>query len=182
MGSIPGLGRGNGNPLQYSCLKSSRDRGAWRAIVQRVAKESDPTERLSTHTNKNLGIFHFSSPDILYLLTYFVILAMLPLPYVCSGEDGGGDGSQQTNLFHLSGKEKAPQKRHRWPLLIHQLKQGHLLQGNWGSRCAACQSLQWAATVVGRGGSKVAVVFTREQCLPWQLAGQETQPQGLETP
>ena len=32
MGSIPGLGRsaeeGNGNPLQYSCLENSMDRGA----------------------------------------------------------------------------------------------------------------------------------------------------------
>ena len=35
MGSIPGLGRspgeGNGNPLQYSCLENSVDRGDWRA-------------------------------------------------------------------------------------------------------------------------------------------------------
>ena len=33
-GLIPGLERspgvGNGNPLQYSCLEISRDRGAWR--------------------------------------------------------------------------------------------------------------------------------------------------------
>ena len=33
LGSIPGLGRspggGNGNPLQYSCLENSMDRGAW---------------------------------------------------------------------------------------------------------------------------------------------------------
>ena len=39
-GSIPGLGRslagGNGNPLQYSCLEKSMDRGAWWATVQRV--------------------------------------------------------------------------------------------------------------------------------------------------
>ena len=32
-GLIPGLGRspgeGNGNPLQYSCLENSMDRGAW---------------------------------------------------------------------------------------------------------------------------------------------------------
>ena len=32
LGSIPGLGRspleGNGNPLQYSCLENSMDRGA----------------------------------------------------------------------------------------------------------------------------------------------------------
>ena len=36
--SIPGLGRspgeGNGNPLQYSCLENSMDRGAWQAPVQ----------------------------------------------------------------------------------------------------------------------------------------------------
>ena len=35
-GSIPGLGmflgEGNGNPLQYSCLENSLDRGTWRAI------------------------------------------------------------------------------------------------------------------------------------------------------
>ena len=41
-GSIPGLGRppgeGNGNPLQYSCLENSMDRGAWQARVHRVAK------------------------------------------------------------------------------------------------------------------------------------------------
>ena len=34
LGLIPGLGRfpgeGNGNPLQYSCLENSIDRGAWR--------------------------------------------------------------------------------------------------------------------------------------------------------
>ena len=33
VGSIPGSGRspgtGNGNPLQYSCLQNSMDRGAW---------------------------------------------------------------------------------------------------------------------------------------------------------
>ena len=31
-------GGGNGNPLQYSCLKSPLDRGAWWTVVQRVAK------------------------------------------------------------------------------------------------------------------------------------------------
>ena len=41
-GSIPGLGispgKGNGNPLQYSCLENPMDRGAWRATVPGVAK------------------------------------------------------------------------------------------------------------------------------------------------
>ena len=31
-------GEGNGNLLQYSCLKNSKDRGAWWAIVHGVAK------------------------------------------------------------------------------------------------------------------------------------------------
>ena len=31
-------GEGNGNPLQYSCLKNSMDRGAWQATVHGVAK------------------------------------------------------------------------------------------------------------------------------------------------
>ena len=41
-GSIPGSrrspGGGNGNPPQYSSLGNPMDRGAWQAIVQRVAK------------------------------------------------------------------------------------------------------------------------------------------------
>ena len=47
VGLIPGLGRspgeGNGNPLQYSCLENSMDRGAWQAIQsmgsQRVRRD-----------------------------------------------------------------------------------------------------------------------------------------------
>ena len=42
MGSIPGSGRssgeGDGNPLQYSCLKNPMDTGAWWATVHEVTK------------------------------------------------------------------------------------------------------------------------------------------------
>ena len=42
LGLIPEFGRspgeGNGNPLQYSCLENSMDRGAWQAIVHGVTK------------------------------------------------------------------------------------------------------------------------------------------------
>ena len=42
MGFIPGSGKipgeGNGNPLQYSCLGIPIDRGAWWAILLKVAK------------------------------------------------------------------------------------------------------------------------------------------------
>ena len=44
---LPRLGRspgeGNGSPLHYSCLENSRDRGAWRATVHGVARESNMT-------------------------------------------------------------------------------------------------------------------------------------------
>ena len=44
-GSIPGLGRspgvGNGNPLQYSCLENSVDRGDWQATVCKVPVRLD---------------------------------------------------------------------------------------------------------------------------------------------
>jgi len=47
VGSIHGSGRspgeGNGNPLQYSCLVNSMDRGTWWATVHGVAKGSDMT-------------------------------------------------------------------------------------------------------------------------------------------
>ena len=49
--SIPGSGRspgeGNGSPIQYSCLNTSTDGGAWWTVVHGVAKR--PT-RLSSFT------------------------------------------------------------------------------------------------------------------------------------
>ena len=52
-GSILGLGRsseeGNGNPLQYSCLENSMDRGAWQATVHGIAQLSDWARTRVTH-------------------------------------------------------------------------------------------------------------------------------------
>ena len=31
--SLSCIGKGNGNPLQYSCMENSMNRGAWRATV-----------------------------------------------------------------------------------------------------------------------------------------------------
>ena len=51
-GWIPGLGRspgrGNGNPLQYSCWENSMVRGAWQATVHGIAKSQ---MQLNTQTH-----------------------------------------------------------------------------------------------------------------------------------
>ena len=49
-GSIPGSGRspgeGNDNPLQYSCLENSMDRGAWWATVHGVTESQTQLKQL----------------------------------------------------------------------------------------------------------------------------------------
>ena len=71
-GLIPGMGRspgeGNGYPLQYSCLESFTDRGAWRATVNGVTKSRAP---LSDFTSSD---FHFSSLKPLVCLLVSVLL------------------------------------------------------------------------------------------------------------
>ena len=61
---IPGSGRSPGeglsNPLQYSCLENFMDRGAWWAMVHRVAKSWTWLKRLSMHACKNVNK-HYSS-------------------------------------------------------------------------------------------------------------------------
>ena len=53
-GLIPGQGRypgeGNGNPLQYSSLENSKDRGTWKPTVSEVAKEWDMTQQLKNNS------------------------------------------------------------------------------------------------------------------------------------
>ena len=48
---MPGSGRfpgeGNGNPLQYSCLRNPMDRGAWRANSPWGHKELDMIQQLN---------------------------------------------------------------------------------------------------------------------------------------
>ena len=52
-GWMPGLGRspggGNGNPLQYSCLENSMDRGVWWITVHGVAKSQTRLRQLRMH-------------------------------------------------------------------------------------------------------------------------------------
>ena len=56
LGSITGSGRspveGNGNPLQYSCLENSMDRGAWQATIME-------SQRVGHNWATNIFNFHF---------------------------------------------------------------------------------------------------------------------------
>ena len=56
-GSLPGSGGSsgirNGNPLQYSCLENSIDKGAWRATVHGVKTR---WTQLRMHTHKYMLI------------------------------------------------------------------------------------------------------------------------------
>ena len=66
LSSIPGLRRspegGNSNLLQYSCLESPMDRGAWQATVHGVTKSQI---RVSMHTSHTLRVH---AHPLMYLL------------------------------------------------------------------------------------------------------------------
>ena len=53
LGLIPGLGKSpgerNGNPLQYSCLKNSMNRGAWQGPVHGFTKSQMQLKQFNTH-------------------------------------------------------------------------------------------------------------------------------------
>ena len=79
-GSVPGLGRspgeGNGYPPHYSCLKNSKERGAWWAF-----KELEMTEWLSLSFSMLTSLlslcFLFNSFFNLYLKRFLFILIMV---------------------------------------------------------------------------------------------------------
>ena len=49
--SLSGIGEGNGNPLQCSCLENPRDRGAWWAAIYGVTQSLTQLKRLSSSSN-----------------------------------------------------------------------------------------------------------------------------------
>ena len=64
--SIPGSGispgGGHGNPLQYSCLENTMDRGVWQVTVYRVEKNGTQLKQPSTHQWLLFGAFHLWWP------------------------------------------------------------------------------------------------------------------------
>ena len=60
VGSIPesrrSPGGGYGNPLQYSCLESPLDRGAWQAMVYRVTQSQTQLKQLSSSSSMLVSV------------------------------------------------------------------------------------------------------------------------------
>ena len=65
-GSIPGEGRfpgeGNGNPLQYSCLKNSMDTEASQTTIPGVAKTQTRLKQLSPHASYDTRFYTLQGP------------------------------------------------------------------------------------------------------------------------
>ena len=57
------LEKGNGNPLQYSCLENPMEGRAWLGYSPRGHKESDTTERLHFTSFKTKVIFNLNSSN-----------------------------------------------------------------------------------------------------------------------
>ena len=68
-------GEGNGNPLQYSCLENSTDRGAWRATVHGVARvghdlaTKSPPPPLTQKFSKSMSSILWQFSSLFSLLT-----------------------------------------------------------------------------------------------------------------
>ena len=84
-GSIHGLrrspGEGNGNPVQYSCLRNRLDRGAWWARVQKVTKSQEDWATKHTYFAKSTL---FVPIPLWYVLkseaSSFAVLSKIALP------------------------------------------------------------------------------------------------------
>ena len=88
-GVTPGSGRspegGPGSPLQYSCLENPMDRGAWRAIVQRVTKSQKWLKWLSAYTKCSQNIFSMTSYllcIIIYHYSYYWMFQLSKCIYI----------------------------------------------------------------------------------------------------
>ena len=90
----PGLGRspggGHNNPLQYSCLENTMDRGAWQATVHSITvRHNSPQGHSQTqlsnlaHTTHHCSVIHFHNPKTLCTLPVHSSLPTNPWSFYC---------------------------------------------------------------------------------------------------
>ena len=110
-GSVPGSGRcpggGHGNPLQYSCLESPRDRGTWQPTVRGVTRVGHDSEKT---TNVYLFYFQFVVIKNKAVINIFIstwnVRDLGPIPGLGrSPGDGNGNPLQYSGLENSMDRE-----------------------------------------------------------------------------
>ena len=95
---IPGFGRslgeGNGNPLQYSCLDNSMNRGAWQATVYGVSQGVGHNWATYIYIYAVWGCYCPWTWDTIHLTmtrdTYLTATICLPVLHIRVGDGQGG--------------------------------------------------------------------------------------------
>ena len=81
--SLSYIGKGNGNPLQCSCLENPRDRGAWWAAVYGVAQSWTRLKRLSSSSSSSSSLYNHIYANMSSKVTVagIIINSKSPKPY-----------------------------------------------------------------------------------------------------
>ena len=138
-GSIPGSGRspgeGNGNPLQYSCLGSPLDRGAWRAAVHGVAKSRTGLSHWAlTHSYVHISckagqMLSFKTHKNWHMENLFKNI------FSCDRVNWSGERTCETcQGLWIGGSMKGHSASVLWP--VHQSR--HLINICWGTSGSIC--------------------------------------------
>ena len=77
--SLSGIGEGNGNPLQCSCLENPRDRGAWWAAIYGVAQSPTRLKRLSSSSSSSSSSTIFLDSLCICVLIYDLCFSLSDL-------------------------------------------------------------------------------------------------------
>ena len=92
---------GNGNPLQYSCLEISMDRGAWQTTVHDVTKK---WTWLNVHTHTHTHTHTYSHKGLKTVVWFLAVICLLKFWF--------------TSISSYSGQGKCfGQEENLWPCL-----------------------------------------------------------------
>ena len=119
------IGEENGNPLQYSCLENSRDRGGWWAAIYGVAQSRTRLKRLSSSSSTTWEAqFHYIyCPSANWVVYLFKVELWEVLKCVCvcvscvDDFPGGSDGKESAcnagAVSSVLGSRRFPWRR-KW--------------------------------------------------------------------
>ena len=140
-------GGGSGNPLQYSWLENSMDRGDWQATVHWVAKEWDMTEHSCLHTVSHR--FHYQNDHVKCFIYWCFFLharkgaaaaaaaavkSLQSCPTLCNPIDGSPPGSPIPGILQARTLECVAisfSNAWKWKVKVKSLRRVWLLGTPW---------------------------------------------------